>query len=120
MSKRAAGAAFQLLSIFLLFGMPYILQSDNGSEFTAEVIHELKDTSPLQHIVHIKLHHLQCQRSVKGLMQTYMLAAWLSYNSTQDWSLDFATCRTKRTVHVMLVLSAHHTQPCLDVAQELN
>ena len=39
MSKRAAEAALQLLGIFLLFSMTYILQPDNGSEFTAEVIH---------------------------------------------------------------------------------
>ena len=45
-SKRAAEVAFQLLDIFLLFGAPCILQSDNGSEFTAEVIRELKDMWP--------------------------------------------------------------------------
>ncbi|XP_066988202.1 KRAB-A domain-containing protein 2-like [Macrobrachium rosenbergii] len=41
-SKRAAEVAYQLLDIFLLFGAPQILQSDNGSEFTAQVIEELK------------------------------------------------------------------------------
>lgn len=45
-SKRAAEVAFQLLDIFLLFGAPCILQSDNGSEFTAEIIRELKDLWP--------------------------------------------------------------------------
>ena len=40
-SKRAAEVAFQLLDIFLIFGAPAILQSDNGSEFTAQVITEL-------------------------------------------------------------------------------
>jgi hypothetical protein len=34
---------FQLLDIFLLFGAPHILQSDNGREFTANIIKELKD-----------------------------------------------------------------------------
>ena len=33
-SKRAAKVAFQLLDIFLLFGAPAILQSDNGSELS--------------------------------------------------------------------------------------
>jgi hypothetical protein len=32
-SKRAAEVAYQLMDIFLLFGAPHILQSDNGSEF---------------------------------------------------------------------------------------
>ncbi|XP_047480658.1 KRAB-A domain-containing protein 2-like [Penaeus chinensis] len=35
-SNRAAEVAFQLPDIFLLFGAPAILQSDNGSEFTAK------------------------------------------------------------------------------------
>ena len=89
MSNRAAEAAFQLLDIFLLFGMPCILQSDNGSEITAEVIHELKDIRPLQHIVRGEPHHPQCQRSVKRASADIrnMLAAWLLYNNTQDWAL---------------------------------
>ena len=40
-SKRAAEVAYQLMDICLLFGAPHILQSDNGSEFTASVIVEL-------------------------------------------------------------------------------
>ena len=41
-TKRAAEVAYQLMDIFLLFGAPQILQSDNGSEFTVAVISELK------------------------------------------------------------------------------
>ena len=41
-TKRAAEVAYQLTGIFLLLGAPYILQSDNGREFTANVITELK------------------------------------------------------------------------------
>ena len=41
-SKRVAEVAYQLLDIFLMFGAPQILQSDNWSEFTAQVIEELK------------------------------------------------------------------------------
>jgi hypothetical protein len=41
-SKRAAGVAYKiLLNIFLVFGAPHILQSDNGREFTAEIIKEV-------------------------------------------------------------------------------
>lgn len=42
-SKRALEGGFQLLDIFLLIGAPHILQSDNGREFTANVIKEVKD-----------------------------------------------------------------------------
>ena len=45
-SKRAAEVAHQLLDIFQLFGAPSILQSDNGSKFTALVIKELKHIWP--------------------------------------------------------------------------
>ena len=39
--KRAACVAYHLMDIFLNFGGPGILQSDNGSEFTAEIETEL-------------------------------------------------------------------------------
>ena len=40
-SKRAAEVAHQLMDIFLMFGAPHILQSDNGAEFTSHVVNEL-------------------------------------------------------------------------------
>ena len=40
-SKRALEVAYQLMDIFLMFGAPQVLQSDNGSEFTAAVVKEL-------------------------------------------------------------------------------
>ena len=64
-SKRAAEVAFQLLDIFLLFGAPAILQSDNGSEFTAHVIQELKELWPELIMVHGKPRHPQSQGSVE-------------------------------------------------------
>ena len=51
-SKRAAEVAFQLLDICLLFGAPAILQSDSGSEFTAQVIRELNELWPQLTMVH--------------------------------------------------------------------
>ena len=53
-SKRAAEVGYQLLDIFLLFGAPHILQSDNGWEFTVNVIKELKDLWPDCCIIHYK------------------------------------------------------------------
>ena len=56
-SKRAAEVALQLLDIFLIFGAPAIFQSDNSSEFTAQVITELKELWPQLIIVHGKPRH---------------------------------------------------------------
>ncbi|XP_068246708.1 KRAB-A domain-containing protein 2-like [Palaemon carinicauda] len=65
LTKRAAEVAYQLLDIFLLLGAPEILQSDNGSEFTACVITELKLVWPDLVMVHGKPRHPQSQGSVE-------------------------------------------------------
>ena len=52
-TKRASEVSFQLLDICLLFDAPVILQSDNGSEFTAGVIKELKVMWPQLTMVHV-------------------------------------------------------------------
>ena len=39
--KLAAKVAYLFMDIFLLFGAPNILQSDNGSEITAQIISDL-------------------------------------------------------------------------------
>ncbi|XP_041362857.1 KRAB-A domain-containing protein 2-like [Gigantopelta aegis] len=67
-SKRAAEVAHHLLDIFLLIGAPSILQSDNGSEFTAEVISELKIVWPRLVMVHGKPRHPQSQGSPYAAM----------------------------------------------------
>ena len=54
-SQRPTEAAAQLIDIFPLSGS--ILQSDNGTEFTAHVILESKDFWPALVMVHGKLHH---------------------------------------------------------------
>ena len=64
-SKRSAEVAFQLFDVFLLLGAPEILQSDNGTEFTAKVIAELKLLWPDLVMVHGKPRHPQSQGSVE-------------------------------------------------------
>ena len=88
-SKRAVEVAFQLLDIFLLFGAPAILQSDNGSEFTAQVITELKELWPQLIMVHGKPRHPQSQGSVERANSDIkdILVAWMSDNNTQDWTV---------------------------------
>jgi len=84
-SKRAA-LAHHLTKLFLLFGAPYILQSDNGSEFTAEVISELKIIWPKLVLVHGKPRHPQSQGSVERANGDIkdMLVAWMGDNNTTD------------------------------------
>jgi hypothetical protein len=86
-SKRAAEVAYQLVDIFLLIGAPHILQSDNGSEFTASVIAELKELWIDLLMVHGKPRHPQSQGSVERLNCDIkdMLIAWMGDNSSADW-----------------------------------
>ena len=86
-SKRAAEVAYQLMDIFLMLGAPHILQSDNGSEFTASVITELKLLWPDLLLVHGKPRHPQSQGSVERLNADVkdMLIAWLGENKSVDW-----------------------------------
>ena len=67
-TKRASEVAYQLMDIFLLVGAPQILQSDNGSEFTASVITKLKQLCPDLLMVHGKPRHPQSQGSVERLV----------------------------------------------------
>ena len=85
-SKRAAEVAFQLLDIFLLLGAPCVLQSVNGSEFTAHVITELKVMWPELVMALGKLRHPQSQWSVERANCDIkdMLVCWLGDNNTTE------------------------------------
>ena len=87
-SKRAAEVTYQLMNVFLLFGAPTILQSDNGSEFAANISTELKQLWPGMKLVHGKLRHPQSQGSVERANGDIkdMLVAWLSDNNSIYWT----------------------------------
>ena len=78
-SKHAAEVAYQLVDVFLLFGAPTILQSDNGFQFTANIITELKQLWPDMKLVHGKPRHPQSQGSVEHANSDIkdMLVVWL-------------------------------------------
>ena len=104
-SKRAVEVAFQLLDIFLLFGAPAILQSDNGSEFTAQVITELRQMWPQLKLVHGKPRHPQSQGSVERTNADIkdMLVAWMNDNNTcRTGQLDLNLFSNRRTVLTIL------------------
>ena len=63
--------------------------SDNGSEFTSQVITELKDVWLDLKLVHGKPRHPQSQSSVERASGDIkdMLVAWLADNNTSDWTI---------------------------------
>ena len=83
-SKCSVEVAFQLMDIFLLLEAPSILQSDNGSEFTVQVITELKNCC-----CRIKPRHPYSQGSVEraNCDAKFMLVAWLADNDATGWTV---------------------------------
>lgn len=88
-SKKASGVATELLKIFLEFGAPYILQSDNGKEFTANIIEEMVKLWPECKIIHGTPRHPQTQGSVERSNQDVenMLRAWMQEHNSTKWAM---------------------------------
>ncbi|GFW94779.1 KRAB-A domain-containing protein 2 [Trichonephila clavipes] len=87
-TKRAEEVAYHVLSIFLIFGAPAILQSDNGIELNNQDISEICAMWKDVKIVHGKPRHSQTQGSVEMANQDIqnMLTAWMNDNVTNKWS----------------------------------
>ena len=88
-NKKAATVAAELVDIFSLIGPPAILHSDNGTEFVAQVVKQLKDIWPGLEMVHGKPRHPQTQGSVErsnGDVKD-MLTAWMNDHKSKDWPL---------------------------------
>jgi hypothetical protein len=102
-SKRAAEVAYQLTDIFLLLGAPHILQSDNGREFTANIITELKLLWPELKLVHGRPRHPQSQGSVERANADIksMIISWTHENNNTHWSegLRFVQFQKNRSYH---------------------
>ena len=79
-SKTAAEVGKELLFTFLDIGAPLVLQSDNGREFTAQVISELSKLWPGLNLVNGRPRHPQsqgCEERANGDMKN-KLSAWCS------------------------------------------
>lgn len=102
-SKRADEVAYTLLDVFLNYGAPGVLQSDNGREFCNSVINSLVEMWPELRIVHGKPRHSQSQGSVERANQDVenMLFTWMSDNATTKWSegLKFIQFMKNRSYH---------------------
>ena len=85
-AKRAAEVAFQLVDIFLLLGSPANLQIDNGSEFTASVITDLKQVWPKLALVHGKPRHPQNKGSLERGNGDIEVCLLPGLQTTQDWN----------------------------------
>lgn len=102
-TKTAEEVAYNLIDIFCIFGAPFILQSDNGREFSNKIIEALKDLWPGLKLVHGKPRHSQSQGSVERSNQDVrdMLVAWMLDNNTKQWSegLRFIQSKKNRALH---------------------
>lgn len=88
-NNKATDVAGELLKIFLEQGVPVILQSDNGREFTEALIKELVLLWPECKIVHGRPTHPKIQGSIESSAQDVeqMLRIWMEDNKSTRWSL---------------------------------
>jgi hypothetical protein len=86
------------MEIFCIFGAPFILQSDNGREFSNKIIEAFKDLWPGLKLVHGKPRHSQSQGSVERSNQDVrdMLVAWMLDNKTKQWSEGLRLIQSKK------------------------
>lgn len=101
--KTAEEVANILLDIFVTFGAPNILHSDNGREFCNSVIKTLCEQWVGVKIVHGRAYHSQSQGSVERANQDVenMLGSWMEMNNTEKWSkgLGFVQAMKNRAYH---------------------
>lgn len=101
--KCAEEVTENLLEIYLLFGAPAILQTDNGEEFVNAIIDKLHKDWPEVKIIHGKPRHKQSQGSVERANRDVeeMLSAWLEEKKTTNWSLGlkFVQFKKNRAYH---------------------
>nr|XP_022900156.1 SCAN domain-containing protein 3-like [Onthophagus taurus] len=102
-TKRAEEVAYNLLDIFTLIGAPAILQSDNGREFSNQIVSSLKTYWPTLKIVHGKPRHSQSQGSVERANQDIenMLTTWMQDSDSNRWSdgLRFVQLMKNKAFH---------------------
>ncbi|GFU78453.1 KRAB-A domain-containing protein 2 [Trichonephila clavipes] len=102
-TKRVDEVAYRVLSIFLTFGASAILQSDNGREFSNQVVSKICTMWKDVKIVRGKPSHSQTQGSVERANQDIqnMLTAWMNHNDTNKRSegLPFVQFAKNTTYH---------------------
>ncbi|CAF2145925.1 unnamed protein product [Rotaria magnacalcarata] len=91
-TKEAQPVAETLLQQFYAFGPPRILQSDNGKEFVARVIKDLKNIWSDLVIINGRPRHPQTQGLVERGNQTLeaALGKWMQSKGSSEWSKGLA------------------------------
>jgi hypothetical protein len=87
-TKESAIIASILYEIFCQFGPPLILQSDNGGEFTSNIIKCLTDIWPGLKIIHGRPRHPQSQGLVErgnGILEK-KIGIWMETKNDQSWT----------------------------------
>lgn len=85
-TNETAEVAYELMKIFLTFGAPCVLQSDNGREFVADVIKELSAKWPDFKIVDASCPQTKNEaKSPKNVENK--LHAWMTENKSTNWSV---------------------------------
>lgn len=102
-SKCAVEVAAALIDIFSIFGVPQILQSDNGREFRNQIVTALKTMWPDLNLVHGRARHPQSQGSVERANADIkkMLATWMREHKSTKWTtgLKFVQLKKNHTYH---------------------
>jgi hypothetical protein len=89
MTKEPVVIAGILYEIFCQFGSPIILQSDNGREFTANIISNLVQLWPSLKLVNGRPRHPQSQGMVErgNSILEKKLGSWMEQHNTKNWTL---------------------------------
>lgn len=87
-NKSAADVALKLRELFFIFGPPRLLHSDNGREFVATVIYELKELFPGMVFIRGRPRHPQSQGCIERANGVLCdaLGKWMSIHNSSHWS----------------------------------
>ena len=88
-SKRAEEIAAVALQVFLSFGCPAVIQSDNGREFANQCMKELIAMWPECKLVHGRPRHPASQGAVERANKDVcdQLTTWMHENKSTKWSV---------------------------------
>ncbi|XP_058141430.1 SCAN domain-containing protein 3 [Dasypus novemcinctus] len=102
-SKRPNEVAHALVDIFTIIGAPSVLQSDNGREFSSQVVHELSNIWPELKIVHGKPQTCHSQSSLEQTNKDIQnrIISWMQSNNSSHWAefLWFFQMTQNRSCH---------------------
>jgi transposase InsO family protein len=117
-SKESIVIAGVLHEIFCQFGPPIILQSDNGKEFTANIIRNLVEMWPGLKLINGRPRHPQSQELVErgNSILEKKIGTWMEQNNSRNWTvclnyvifvMNNTICRATNKTPYELVFGMH-------------